>query len=346
MREVRIMAKEKYYAVARGTTTGIFTDPAAAKDSTEFYPYGRRRKFDNIYAAAAYLHLYKDFTISVRQDSIKDIKREAERLRTLFSERDLYNKLVVKEVKKENTVKSPGELSATDEIIDAEIVRKPKGWDSADRAVITQQKEYGGILKSKIPTSIASVMAGTINKTPKPASTPVKTESAAIKPLTIIPNWIIYTDGCYVQEVQARGYAATLYYGTNNEPIVVSGSANKGTSMEMELMAVNKALKRVMTYNPQGVIHIFTDSQQIVNTMTFLVYEGWEKQQDVKNDKNNTLQRKLWKKIYKKVSKLTVEFHWVKGHTGNPRNEQCDRLAKLEAKLQFDNKMLKQKKAS
>lgn len=111
-------------------------------------------------------------------------------------------------------------------------------------------------------------------------------------------------------------------------------------------MAINMALKRVLTYKPQGVIHIFTDSQQIVNTMMFLVYEGWKNHKNGQKQKDNPLLRKLWKKIYKKVMKLNVEFHWVKGHTGNTRNEQCDRLAKLEAKLQFDHKMQKQEKVS
>ena len=100
-----------------------------------------------------------------------------------------------------------------------------------------------------------------------------------------------------------------------------------------------------MEYKPQGSIHIFTDSQQIVDTMMILSFEGWKEHRGKKRNKDNTMQRTLWKKIYKKTKKLKVEFHWVKGHAGNPRNEKCDRLAKLEAQLQYENNNMQERYA-
>ena len=47
---------------------------------------------------------------------------------------------------------------------------------------------------------------------------------------------------------------------------------------------------------------------------------GAEEFQDKKNPD-------LWKRFLKVYRQHRVAFHWVKGHTGNPNNEQVDALA-------------------
>lgn len=253
------MAKKRFYAVARGEKTGVYTDSEDARKNTDNYPFARCKVFANIFMAAAYLHLYKDYPITVRKDSKKDVIREADRIRAQFSERELCNKLIIRpeeeegiqvitvvpqskeedanaasksnSKKKTAITESPQCIFKVGDIINGETVQKLKERYPDFENVTSQPKEYSGILKLRIPAKIGSEMGNTIAKTPTPESTSIKTETKPIKPLTIIPNWIIYSDGCYVQEVQARGYAAMLYYGTNDEPIVVSGNAQEGDKL-------------------------------------------------------------------------------------------------------------------
>ena len=54
----------------------------------------------------------------------------------------------------------------------------------------------------------------------------------------------------------------------------------------------------------------------------------WKKKQ-FKNRKNAD----LWQRLLKVYQKHQVEFHWVKGHHGNHRNERCDQLVALAIRM-------------
>ncbi len=49
---------------------------------------------------------------------------------------------------------------------------------------------------------------------------------------------------------------------------------------------------------------------------------GWQRNQ--KEDGKNP---DLWQKLLDLCEEHEVEFIWVKGHSGHPENEHCDRLA-------------------
>ena len=40
----------------------------------------------------------------------------------------------------------------------------------------------------------------------------------------------------------------------------------------------------------------------------------------------------LWKELLTVIGKRKIDFTWVKGHAGNPLNEQCDKMAVEAAK--------------
>ena len=60
-------------------------------------------------------------------------------------------------------------------------------------------------------------------------------------------------------------------------------------------------------------VTVFSDSMYVINTMT----KNW------KRNKNTD----LWERLDTVVQNRSVNWEWVKGHSGHPENERCDELA-------------------
>ena len=95
------------------------------------------------------------------------------------------------------------------------------------------------------------------------------------------------------------------------------------TNNRMELTAVIRALEALK--RPVQA-RIYTDSQYvrkgILEWMPNWKARGWKTadRQPVKN-------QDLWQELDALVKKHVLEWHWVKGHSGNPGNERVDALA-------------------
>jgi len=110
-----------------------------------------------------------------------------------------------------------------------------------------------------------------------------------------------------------------------------SGGEEDTTNNRMELTAVISALEAVEAdyqhKTPQ--ISIYTDSQYVKNGITQWiknwVRNGWQtsNRQPVKN-------QDLWRTLYEIENRFQIEWHWVKGHSGNEYNELCDSLVRQE----------------
>ena len=94
----------------------------------------------------------------------------------------------------------------------------------------------------------------------------------------------------------------------------------------MELMAVIEALKMLNSKADDKEIIIYSDSQYVINSIEKGWVFGWQKK-NFKDKKNADLWR-LFLTIY---PNYRVKFQWVKGHSGVPENEECDKLAKKAA---------------
>jgi cyclic pyranopterin phosphate synthase len=82
----------------------------------------------------------------------------------------------------------------------------------------------------------------------------------------------------------------------------------------MEMLAVVKGLESV----PDSAdVTVFSDSQYVINTMT----RSW------KRNKN----KDLWDRLDAEVAKRWVKWEWVRGHSGDPLNEEANTLAHNEA---------------
>ncbi len=93
----------------------------------------------------------------------------------------------------------------------------------------------------------------------------------------------------------------------------------------MELLAVIVALEALKISSSN--VTIYTDSRYVADA----VEKGW-----VFNWVNKAFKGKknpdLWIRFLDVYKKHRVKFVWVKGHSNNPLNERCDRLA-VEASL-------------
>ncbi len=108
-----------------------------------------------------------------------------------------------------------------------------------------------------------------------------------------------------------------------------AGGATNGTNQIGELCAVLQALRAHPGSEP---LVIETDSQYAINCSTTWV-KGWKKNGWKNSQKKPVKNAELIKAIDAEISKRagSVEFHWVKGHSGNEGNELVDELARTYA---------------
>ncbi|PJB52460.1 MAG: ribonuclease HI, partial [Bdellovibrio sp. CG_4_9_14_3_um_filter_39_7] len=73
-------------------------------------------------------------------------------------------------------------------------------------------------------------------------------------------------------------------------------------------------------------VHVYTDSRYIVDGMNQWL-QGWKQRGWRKADNKVPENLEYWKRLDEITSFYwSVGFHWVRGHSGHPQNEHCDRL--------------------
>jgi len=131
----------------------------------------------------------------------------------------------------------------------------------------------------------------------------------------------IYTDGACRGNPGPGGWGALLIAGGNEREL--SGAETLTTNNRMELTAVIRALE-ALKRPVQG--NLYTDSQYVrkgvLEWMPQWKARGW-KTADKKPVKNQD----LWQALDDLVHRHKLEWHWVKGHSGNAGNERVDDLA-------------------
>lgn len=89
----------------------------------------------------------------------------------------------------------------------------------------------------------------------------------------------------------------------------------------MELMAVIEALKSIK--NKEIPVIVYSDSQYVVESINKNYIQQWE-MRGFKKVKNPD----LWKELIDLIKTFKdIKFEWVKGHSSNPFNTECDKMA-------------------
>jgi ribonuclease HI len=137
---------------------------------------------------------------------------------------------------------------------------------------------------------------------------------------------LIYSDGSALDNPGPGGYGVVLRYKGHRKEL--SGGFRRTTNNRMELLACIQGLKAL---KHRCSVVLYTDAKYVVHGMTKGWAERWQARgwklatgRDVKN-------ADLWQQLVELCRGHDVVFRWVRGHSGNPDNERCDRLAAAAA---------------
>jgi len=108
-----------------------------------------------------------------------------------------------------------------------------------------------------------------------------------------------------------------------------AGGWPHGTNNMGELKAVLDLLEATAVDADQH-LHILCDSQYVINSVTKWM-PGWKRKGWRKKDGKPVLNVELLKDIDRALAGRSVEFEWVKGHSGHAMNEAADKRANAAA---------------
>ena len=138
---------------------------------------------------------------------------------------------------------------------------------------------------------------------------------------------IIYTDGGCSPNPGLGGWAAILISPSHdNYKKEISGAETDSTNNRMELTAAIMALKELK--NPSDV-ELHTDSKYVKNAFTEGWLDNWLRNGWKSANKKDVKNVDLWKELHALSKKHSIEWTWVKGHSNDHYNEQCDQLVAL-----------------
>ncbi|MPN15013.1 Ribonuclease HI [bioreactor metagenome] len=140
---------------------------------------------------------------------------------------------------------------------------------------------------------------------------------------------VIYTDGACKGNPGPGGWGAVLSSGKSEKELF--GGELETTNNRMELMAVIEALSALR--RPCEVA-LYLDSQYVRKGITEWIH-GWKKKNWRTASGSPVKNVELWQRLDELASNTghKIEWHWVKGHAGDPGNEHADALANKGVEL-------------
>ena len=137
---------------------------------------------------------------------------------------------------------------------------------------------------------------------------------------------VVYTDGSCSGNPGRGGWGAVIIVDGKEQ--TMSGGEKLTTNNRMELMAAIEALEAILEKRKwrSRKVCVVCDSQYVKNGIQTWI-KNWKKNGWRTANKEPVKNKDLWLELDEVVSKLDIEWRWVKGHAGNKYNEMCDKLA-------------------
>jgi ribonuclease HI len=135
-------------------------------------------------------------------------------------------------------------------------------------------------------------------------------------------NIQIYTDGGCRGNPGVGGWGVLLQY--NGKQKTLKGNSKLTTNNQMELTAIIKALQSLKKNTV--AIDLWTDSKYAIDGINNWI-QNWKKNNWKTAAKKDVKNKELWQELDALNEKFTINWHWVKGHSGNAGNEIVDGLA-------------------
>lgn len=137
----------------------------------------------------------------------------------------------------------------------------------------------------------------------------------------------IYTDGACSGNPGPGGWAAILIASGKEKEL--SGFEELATNNRMELMAAIEGLKALKV---SCDVTLYSDSSYLVNAFVEKWIDNWKRNGWKNASKSPVSNSDLWLELDKLNDKHKIDWRKVKGHSDNPYNNRCDKLAVLQVK--------------
>jgi ribonuclease HI len=132
---------------------------------------------------------------------------------------------------------------------------------------------------------------------------------------------IMYTDGACRGNPGPGGWGALITFeGSSKE---MFGGKLDSTNNQMELSA---AIEGLAALKEPCDVDLFTDSKYVMDGITQWIH-NWKKNSWRTAAKKDVKNKELWQKLDELINFHQVQWHWVKGHSGDVGNEIADQLA-------------------
>jgi ribonuclease HI len=135
------------------------------------------------------------------------------------------------------------------------------------------------------------------------------------------PPVTIYTDGACKGNPGPGGWGAWLKSAAHEKELW--GGEKLTTNNRMELTAVIESLSALKRTSR---VALHTDSEYVRQGITTWIH-GWKKRGWKTADHKPVKNIDLWQRLDALAALHQIEWHWVKGHAGDPGNERADALA-------------------
>ena len=133
----------------------------------------------------------------------------------------------------------------------------------------------------------------------------------------------IFTDGACSGNPGIGGWGVVIIF-ENKEVIYLNGGENSTTNNRMELAAAINALKY---FEKSTNISLVTDSKYVKEGIESWII-NWKKNGWKTSAKKEVKNKELWIQLDNQILNHKINWHWIKGHSGNTYNEEADRLAR------------------
>lgn len=138
----------------------------------------------------------------------------------------------------------------------------------------------------------------------------------------------IFVDGACSGNPGVGGYGVIVRHARNLKEVEFSGAEADTTNNRMEVLGSIVALESLKS---SCVVKVTSDSQYLVKGasewLSSWIKNGW------RNSKREpTPNKDLWLRLKDLMSRHTITWEWVRGHSGHIENERCDVLAKAAIK--------------
>jgi len=136
----------------------------------------------------------------------------------------------------------------------------------------------------------------------------------------------LFTDGACSGNPGPGGWGAILRWRGQERELSGGDPATTNNRMEMEgVIQGLEALKK------RSHVVVYTDSQYVQRGMSEWL-RAWKAKDFKVKGGGYRPNHDLWRKLDTLAQMHDIEWRWVRGHSGHPENERCDKLATDAAK--------------